>query len=190
MLSNAMYKDLAGGNTVGRKLYESLNARWVEWLKIVTQAYWIRDWIRSPILLRPDLAHIEWQCTPSGTRLRCTELQPKLDHIKYKEVRNFTVNLGDADDCGWVENVPAGHAAVALVLLTEAIWNLGFKGWEQWDMRNFDSIAELRGRSLAATGPRFERMFDREIFYGQNRAIPWEFAALDRWLYPMWLQAH
>lgn len=198
MLSNAMYKDLAGGNTVGHKLYESLNAHWVEWLKIVTQAYWIRDWIRSPILLRPDLAHIEWQYTPSGSQLRCTELQPKLDHIKCKEVRSFAgthqINLGHADDCGWVENVPAGHAAVALVLLTEAIWNLGFKGWEQWDMRNFDSIAELRGRSLTAagrvSGSRFERMFDREIFYGQNRTVPWEFVALDRWLYPMWLQAH
>ena len=61
-------------------------------------------------------------------------------------------------------------------------------------MRNFDSIAELRGLRLTAagrvSGPRFERMFDRDIFYGQNRAIPWEFAALDRWLYPMWLQAH
>ena len=165
LYSRTMYRDIAGGNPVGARLFQDLNEHWVEWLRIVSESLWIRNWSRSKLFLEPDSSNIDWRATPNGVML--------------KDLR-----LGLL--CG---NTP-GVAAVAHTILLEATWNVGFLGLEQSDSENFTRLVWLRGTKLdrnnRATGTQISRMRDLQA----PICIPAEYGSLDRWLYPMWLHAH
>lgn len=165
MYTKTMYRDIAGGNPVGARLFQNLNEHWVEWLRIVSESLWIRGWSRSKLFLEPDNSNIDWRAMPDGVML--------------KDLR-----LGLF--CG---NTP-GVAAVAHTILLEATWNVGFLGLEQSDSENFTRLVWLRGtkldRSNRASGAQISSMRDLQA----PICIPAEYGSLDRWLYPMWLHAH
>ena len=165
MYSKAMYRDIAGGNPVGARLFQDLNEHWVEWLRIVAESLWIRGWSRSELFLEPDGSNIDWAATPDGVMLKDLRLGLPYGHTP-------------------------GISAVAHTILLEATWNVGFLGLEQSDYTNFDRLVWLRGNKLdrnnRATGTQISRMRDLQA----PICIPAEYGSLDRWLYPMWLRAH
>lgn len=165
MYTKTMYRDLAGGNPVGARLFQDLNEHWVEWLRIVAESTWIRSWYRSKLFREPENSNVEWDTTPNGVLLK--DLRPGLPYV----------------------GAP-GIAAIAHTILLEATWNVGFLGLEQSDSENFTRLVWLRGTKLdrrnRATGEQISRMRDLQA----PICIPAEFGSLDRWLYPMWLHAH
>ena len=165
MYSRTMYRDIAGGNPVGARLFQDLNEHWVEWLRIVAESLWLRSWYRSKLLLEPDSSNVEWDVTPDGTLLKDLEL--KLPYAR-----------------------TPGIATLAHTILLEATWNVGFLGLEQSDSENFTRLVWLRGNKLdcrnRATGTQISSMRDLRA----PICIPAEYGSLDRWLYPMWLHAH
>ena len=70
LYSRTMYRDIAGGNPVGARLFQDLNEHWVEWLRIVSESLWIRGWSRSKLFLEPDSSDIDWKATPNGVMLK------------------------------------------------------------------------------------------------------------------------
>ena len=165
MYTKTMYRDIAGGNPVGARLFQDLNEHWVEWLKIVSESIWIRGWYRSKLFREPENSNVEWDATPNGVLLK--DLRPGLPYV----------------------GAP-GIAAIAHTILLEATWNVGFLGLEQSDSENFTRLVWLRGTKLdrrnRATGEQISRMRDLQA----PICIPAEYGSLDRWLYPMWLHAH
>lgn len=165
LYSRTMYRDIAGGNPVGARLFQDLNEHWVEWLRIVAESTWIRSWSKSKLFLEPKSSDFDWNATPNGTLLRDLKLKLLYAHTP-------------------------GIAAIAHTVLLEATWNVGFLGLEQSDSENFARLVWLRGakldRSNRATGTQISRMRDLQA----PICIPAEYGSLDRWLYPMWLHAH
>lgn len=165
LYSRTMYRDIAGGNPVGARLFQDLNEHWVEWLRIVSESIWIRSWSRSKLFREPESSNVEWDATPNGVLL--------------KDLRSGLPYVG-----------APGIAAVAHTILLEATWNVGFLGLEQSDSENFTRLVWLRGTKLdrrnRATGTQISSMRDLQA----PICIPAEFGSLDRWLYPMWMHAH
>jgi hypothetical protein len=165
LYSRTMYRDIAGGNPVGARLFQDLNEHWVEWLRIVAESTWIRSWSKSKLFLEPKSSDFDWNATPNGTLLRDLKLKLLYAHTP-------------------------GIAAIAHTVLLEATWNVGFLGLEQSDSENFARLVWLRGAKLdrnnRATGTQISRMRDLQA----PICIPAEYGSLDRWLYPMWLHAH
>lgn len=165
LYSRTMYRDIAGGNPVGARLFQDLNEHWVEWLRIVAESTWLRSWYRSKIFLKPENSEFDWNAAPNGTLLR--DLKLRMPYV----------------------GAP-GIAAVAHTILLEATWNVGFLGLEQSDSENFTRLVWLRGTKLGhgnrATGTQISSMRDLQA----PICIPAEYGSLDRWLYPMWIHAH
>ena len=165
LYSRTMYRDIAGGNPVGARLFQDLNEHWAEWLRIVAESAWLRSWYRSKLFLRPENSEFDWNAAPNGTLLRGLKL--RMPYV----------------------GAP-GIAAIAHTILLEATWNVGFLGLEQSDSENFTRLVWLRGtkldRSNRASGTQISSMRDLQA----PICIPAEYGSLDRWLYPMWLHAH
>ncbi len=165
MYSRTMYRDIAGGNPVGARLFQNLNEHWVEWLRIVAESAWLRSWYRSKLFLKPENSEFDCNAAPNGTLLR--DLKLRMLYV-------------DAP----------GIAAIAHTILLEATWNVGFLGLEQSDSENFTRLVWLRGTKLdrrnRASGTQISSMRDLQA----PICIPAEYGSLDRWLYPMWLHAH
>lgn len=172
------YKELACGSPRGATLAQIVDERWVQWLRIIDDAPWLRNWNKSLLLtdsrrsLRSDSCLLKGS-TPLGRVLVDGEL---------------------------------GHQArIAYSIFAEAVWGYGVLGWLDRDSRGklkqgatgTDSrvksssalrcIWRLQNVKCPSTTRKY--MFDDAIYRGTGLLVPCEFGDLDRWLEPLWFEA-
>lgn len=172
------YKELAYGSPRGATLAQIVDERWIQWLRIVDDAPWLRNWNKSLLLadsrrsLGSDTSLLKGS-TPLGRVLVDGEL---------------------------------GHQArIAYSIYAEAVWGYGVLGWLDRDSRGklkqgaigTDSrvksssalrcIWRLQNVKCPSTTRKY--MFDDAIYRGTGLMIPCEFGDLDRWLEPLWFEA-
>lgn len=170
------YKELACGSPRGATLAQIVDERWIQWLRIVDDAPWLRNWNKSLLLAdsRRSLdSHLLKGSTPLGRVLVDGEL---------------------------------GHQArIAYSIYAEAVWGYGVLGWLDHDSRGklkqgaigtdsrVKSSSALRCiwklQSVKCPSTTRKYMFDDAIYRGTGLLVPCEFGDLDRWLEPLWFEA-
>lgn len=173
------YKALAGGSVVGHKLSKLVEDHWVEWLKICSNAPWLKNWPRSQFYKQQTVDGTP----PSGEPLPHEWLkeagpkpQPSIALVLYVEA---VWGYG-------MSNWPASAYE---------------RGAGHYGQRNAESVAtSLKKYSDAMSmvlslqnvkAPNMQRTYfwDDAIYRGCGFLVPCEFGDLDRWLEPYWQQA-
>ena len=170
------YKELSYGSPRGALLAQIVDERWIQWLKIVDDAPWLRNWHKSLLLASPSKGRSSYLLrgsTPLGRVLVDGEL---------------------------------GHQArVAYSIYAEAVWGYGVFGWLDRDSRGklkqgtmginpriksnsaLRCIWRLQNTKYPSTARKY--MLDDAIYRGTGLLVPCEFGDLDRWLEPLWFEA-
>lgn len=167
--SDEKYRALAGGSPQGRALQALVDEHWVEWLKVVEDAPWLRNWNRSPLYARRHGRDAPTDCTdlPSG--------------VEDQTLACFS------------------QRKIARAIYAEAVWGYGMADWlrskharARPDARTRTNVA-LRTihnlQNLTHPNPARTYTWDDKIYRGCGLLVPWEFGDLDRWLEPLWAEA-
>ena len=170
------YKELAYGSPRGATLAQIVDERWVQWLKIVDDAPWLRNWNKS-LLLADSRRSLDTSLLKGSTPLGRVLVDGELGH----------------------------QARIAYSIFAEAVWGYGVLGWLDRDSRGrlkqgaigTDSrvksssalrcIWKLQNVKCPSTTRKY--MFDDAIYRGTGLLVPCEFGDLDRWLEPLWFEA-
>ena len=172
------YKELAYGSPRGATLAQIVDERWIQWLKIVDDAPWLRNWNKSLLLADYRRSLGFDSCLLKGsTPLGRVLVDGELGH----------------------------QARIAYSIYAEAVWGYGVLGWLDRDSRGklkqgaigTDSrvksssalrcIWKLQNVKCPSTTRKY--MFDDAIYRGTGLLVPCEFGDLDRWLEPLWFEA-
>lgn len=180
------YKELAYGSPRGAELARLVDERWLQWLRIVGDAPWLRNWNKSLLKVGGMVDGL----TPLGRPLSAL----MVDGVDGRGV----------DDSGALR-VDEGIPRIAYSLYAEAVWGYGIFGWLDrgpdgklkrgavgTDSRVKSNSAlrciwRLQNVKLPSTTRKY--MFDDAIYRGTGLMIPCEFGDLDRWLEPLWFEA-
>ena len=173
------YKELAYGSPRGAALAQIVDERWIQWLQIVDDAPWLRNWNKSLLLAdsRRSTSSTERWLMRGSTPLGRVLVDGELGH----------------------------QARIAYSIFAEAVWGYGVLGWLDRDSRGklkqgaigTDSrvksssalrcIWKLQNVKCPSTTRKY--MFDDAIYRGTGLLVPCEFGDLDRWLEPLWFEA-
>ena len=173
------YKELTCGSPRGATLAQIVDERWIQWLRIVDDAPWLRNWNKSLLLAdsRRSLGLAESHLLKGSTPLGRVLVDGELGH----------------------------QARIAYSIFAEAVWGYGVLGWLDRDSRGklkqgaigTDSrvksssalrcIWKLQNVKCPSTTRKY--MFDDAIYRGTGLLVPCEFGDLDRWLEPLWFEA-
>lgn len=172
------YKELAYGSPRGAALAQIVDERWLQWLKIVDDAPWLRNWHKSLLLAgsRRSLGLPESHLLKGSTPLGRVLVDEELGH----------------------------QARIAYSIFAESVWGYGVLGWLDRDSRGklkqgaigtgsrvksscaLRCIWRLQNVKHPSTTRKY--MFDDAIYRGTGLMIPCEFGDLDRWLEPLWFE--
>ena len=169
VFTDEKYRALAGGCPQGKMLQILVDEHWVEWLKIVEEAPWLRNWNRSPLY-----AQRHGRNAPTGH----TDLPSGVEDntLAYYSQRK-----------------------IASAIYAEAVWGYGMADWlrnkqskARPDARTKNNAA-LRTiynlQNLTSPNPTRTYTWDDKIYRGCELLVPCEFGDLDRWLEPLWIEA-
>lgn len=178
------YKELAYGSPRGAALAQIVDERWLQWLQIVDDAPWIRNWHKSLLLAdsHRSLPDSGEAVDPSGWLMRGST---PLGRVLVDE--------------------ELGHQArIAYSIFAESVWGYGVLGWLDRDARGklkqgaigtgsrvksscaLRCIWRLQNVKHPSTTRKY--MFDDAIYRGTGLMVPCEFGDLDRWLEPLWFE--
>ena len=159
------YKELACGSPRGATLAQIVDERWIQWLRIVDDAPWLRNWHKSLLLadsrrsLGSDSCLLK-ESTPLGRVLVDGELGHQ-DRIAYSIFAEAVWGYGVLGAIGTNSRVKSSSALRCI-----------------WKLQNVKSPSTTR-----------KYMFDDAIYRGTGLLVPCEFGDLDRWLEPLWFEA-
>lgn len=164
------YRALAGGSPRGRALQLLVDEHWLEWLELVENAPWLRNWSRSPLYTKPRKPgpdSCEGVDAPSGVEVDGA--------ARYKQRK------------------------IASTIYAEAVWGYGMADWLRGKHVRAGTDARTKAntalrtiynlQNLTCPSPTRTYTWDDKVYRGCGLLVPCEFGELDRWLEPLWLEA-
>lgn len=159
------YRALAAGNPQGILLQILVDAHWADWLTLVENAPWLRNWLRSNLHAKHQNTNTK-AFTPSGAKVDTTRFrQHKIADAIYAEA---------VWGYGMVNWLRGKHVVAGIDAHTKA--NTALK-----------TICKLQGVTSPNTARKY--LWDDKIYRGCGLLVPCEFGDLDRWLEPLWVEA-
>ena len=163
------YRALAGGSPQGKTLQILVEERWLEWLEIVENAPWLRNWTRSSFYIKKnaDALGVAGTSGPSGEMVDGA--------AQYRQRK------------------------IASAIFAEAVWGYGMADWLRGKHVHAGTDARTKAntalrtiynlQNLTCPNPTRKYTWDDKIYRGCGLLIPCEFGELDRWLEPLWVEA-
>lgn len=165
--TDTKYKSLAGGNSEGLALQVLVDEHWHEWLEIVEDAPWLRNWVRSKLYVKGPAMGCDEADTPSGGKVDGT--------ARYKQHKIASAIYADAV---W------GYGMSDWLRGKHTNANAGARTRTNPALRAILGLQNVARPNSART-----YTWDDKIYRGCGLLVPCEFGELDRWLEPLWLEA-
>lgn len=168
------YRALAGGSPAGKALQILVDEHWLEWLELVENAPWLRNWVRSPLYVKPNArAQAKAALDVAGTDLPSGEMVDGASRFAQRKI--------------------------ASAIYAEAVWGYGMADWLRGNHVVMGTDAKTKANTALRTiynlqclkcpNPARNYTWDDKIYRGCGLLVPCEFGELDRWLEPLWVEA-
>lgn len=156
----AKYKKLAYGSVAGAKLLQKVEDNWFQWSNIVSNAPWLRNWVRSIWYNRPGVSPLGLSySTPAGKH----------------EVDGAAIATAIYVSAVWGFGVRDWFQNGSITRHTRGQTKLG-------QGANDASTEIFRLQNVRCPNPARSYMWDDKLYRGCGIFMPIEFGELDRWL--------
>lgn len=177
------YKTIAAGSEPGKALYNLANDRWTEWLQIVEEAPWLRNWRKSPLWTPLDGTRGVASC-PRGEIVEGSWQHHRIaTYIFTNAIWGYGMLkwlTGNAAALGELKSYGSGGGAGGTSSKGRAKYAARYN-------RPMTSLLEMQGVKVSSMSASNRVYFwDDKIYRGCGVLVPYEYGDLDRWLEPMW----
>lgn len=177
------YKAIAYSSPVGTRMMRLVEERWPDWVRLVDDAPWLRNWSKS-VLNADSERTADWLKmgrTPMGNTLPSNAgHQTRIALVLFVEavwgygVMEWFKTVDATDESGVTRSKIVHSGSVGTdtrVKSNSAVRTI-------WKMQNIHCPSQSR-----------KYLVDDAIYRGTGLVVPSEFGDLDRWLEPIWNEA-